>query len=165
MPSVRAAEQNDSENYAVAGFVDEQAIARMMEMPCTRRRLPQPIDLALSAGDDDFAGWRRTPASPFIAITNVTTTAPGPVKRAKPPEIDEPGIGQPVGSGHRWWLAGVAGMTATFLFSMLLLSISNRNSVGPPIIVPEPIKNTTQTAEPPADSGLEITLHHPAGGI
>lgn len=165
LPCVRADHPNDMESYIVDGFVDEEAITRLMETPYARRQLPYPEDLVLPAGDEDFAGWRRKPASPFVAMADLAVVPDAPVKRAKPPQIDEPGIGLPVGSGHRWWLACVTGMMATLLFSMLLLSISSRNSGGAPLVVPEPAKQTTQAAEPPAGIGLEITLLRPAGGI
>jgi len=165
LPSVRAEHPNDSENYAANGFVDEEAIARLMQAPHARRQLPRPEDLVLPSSDQDFAGWHRTAVPPFLVMENLASAADPPVKRAKPPEIDEPGIGQPVGPEHRWWLACVAGMMATFLFSMLLLSISSRNSGGTPLVVPEPATRPIQAAEPAAASGPEITLHRPAGGI
>jgi len=148
------------------GFVDEEVVTRLMQMPYATREVPHLSNLVLAANDYDFAGWRMPAVkSPFIAMAGVTPAATATFKRAKPPEIDEPGIGQPVRSGHRWWLAGVAGMMSTFLFSLLLLFLSDRNFDTAPLVVPAPLERAPQPAEPSADSGPEITLHHATGGI
>lgn len=48
------------------------------------------------------------------------------VRRAVPPLITEADIGTPHHGTHRWWLAGLAGVLSTMLFTLLLLTLSSR---------------------------------------
>ena len=55
------------------------------------------------------------------------------VRRAVPPLITESDIGTSHHGTHRWWLAGLAGVLSTMLFTLLLLTLSSRHgeSSGP----------------------------------
>lgn len=103
------------------GFVDEAVVMALMTGPLPSRSVAFPEDLALSADDLDFAGWRLSPTLP--RVSEVTRDIP---RRASPPFIEEPGIGAPHLGAHRWWLAGLAGVLSTLLFSVLLLNLSSR---------------------------------------
>jgi hypothetical protein len=49
------------------------------------------------------------------------------VRRAVPPLITESGIGTSHHGTHRWWLAGLAGVLSTMLFTLLLLTLSSHH--------------------------------------
>ena len=53
------------------------------------------------------------------------------VRRAVPPLITEADIGTPHHGTHRWWLAGLAGVLSTMLFTLLLLTLSSRPAPPP----------------------------------
>jgi len=102
-----------------AGFVDDAVILAIVAGPPATRQGPLAANPALAASEMDFAGW-RLPAAPPAAASQ-----PG-ARRAAPPAIEEPGIGEPHRGSHRWWLAGLAGATSTLLFSALLLTLASR---------------------------------------
>ena len=84
--------------------------------PAASRKVPFPADLALSADDLDFAGWALPPRR-SAARAEVP-------RRPAPPVIAEPGLGSPHAGSHRWWMAGLAGILSSSLFSILLLHLS-----------------------------------------
>src|SRR5688572_16268192 len=115
LPTVRTESEAGSLQMEREGFVDELAIAAMTAPARITRSMAKPSDLALAADEMDFAGWSL---SPFDRAGIRTAAAP---RRATPPVIAEPGLGEPHSGSHRWWLAGLAGIFSTMLFSALLL--------------------------------------------
>lgn len=111
------------------GFVDEAAVMALLRGPQSVRSHPHPEDLILSVDDMDFAGWQVSASTPFRGGEFPPQVIDATVRRASPPQIDEPGIGTPHRGSHRWWLAGLAGAFSTMLFSVLLLSLTSRASM------------------------------------
>ena len=114
------------------GFVDEDVALSLITGPVAPRGRVRHEDLALPADESDFAGWNLA-AAPESALRPEKrelrppeTAVPDTYRRAQPPAMIEPGIGQPHRGGHRWWIAGLAGALSTFLFTVLLVSLSSR---------------------------------------
>lgn len=106
------------------GFVDDEVILALVAGPKASRTVGNPMDLALAADDMDFAGWSLSSELPIHAVRAEV----GPERRPAPPELDEPGIGEPHRGSHRWWLAGLAGALSTMIFTLVLIALSNRPS-------------------------------------
>lgn len=120
------------------GFVDESVVRAIITGPAPGRSTAYPEDLALAADDLDFAGWQlpatqaarpRTAEIPPHVIDAI-------VRRAAPPLVAESGIGTPHHGTHRWWLAGLAGVLSTMLFTLLLLTLSSRPGESGPALPP-----------------------------
>lgn len=136
LPTVRKEEASDSFLMEREGFVDEAVVTALVAGGSLPRYAPVSSDLALSADDMDFAGWSIAPALPprvsekdspeMEAFSGVDIRESAPL-----PVIDdrEPGLGQSHRGGHRWWLAGLAGILCTLLGSVLFLSLSERPNV------------------------------------
>lgn len=139
LPTLRTDDESTSFLMEKEGFVDEAVVAAMVAAPHHISR-SQPIhaDLALSSDDLDFAGWSFPAASPARQpVVAPRHEATSPARRPEPPVICEPGLGASHQGNHRWWIAGLAGILSTMLFSVLLLSLSYRpgaaaNAVTPP---------------------------------
>ena len=146
LPSLRFDEKSRAQLMEMEhdGFVDEAAVTALMASPRQPRNSGFPEDLALAADDLDFAGWRLGPAPRSRGAEVPPQVIDAIVRRASPPP--EPGLGLPHHSGHRWWLAGLAGVLTTLLFSLLLLSLSTRSEVLPE---PPPLA-TIPASQPPA---------------
>lgn len=135
LPSIRSRDESSSLTMEREGFVDEAAVMALITGSPPGRSTAYPEDLALAADDLDFAGWQlpapqtaRPQAAEIPArVANSIT------RRATPPLIAESGIGTPHHGTHRWWLAGLAGVLSTMLFTLLLLTLSFRpgESFGP----------------------------------
>ncbi|MEO8615547.1 MAG: hypothetical protein ABI600_10425 [Luteolibacter sp.] len=125
LPTLRAIDEPDALVIEREGFVDEAAISALMSGPLfPSRQAPYPEDLALAAGDLDFAGWKLSPPPhPRLLETPFHVQ---PRRRPAPPVIEEPGLGLPHSGSHRWWLAGLAGLLSTLIFSLLLLNLAVR---------------------------------------
>ena len=129
--------------------------------------MPQPEDLILGVDDIDYAGWQLSPARSFRSCEVPPQVIDAIVRRATPPSVEEPGIGIPHLGSHRWWLAGLAGVLSTMLFSILLISLSSRGgrdfetTLAPKVLAKtQPVKietpeKTTKTAALAARSGDE----------
>lgn len=126
LPSERIEDDSASFQLERDGFVDESAIMALLRGPQSTRSLPNHEDLILAVDDMDFAGWQISSSTPFRGSEIPPHVIDAIVRRASPPEIEEPGIGQPHRGSHRWWLAGLAGVFSTVLFSILLVSLSAR---------------------------------------
>jgi hypothetical protein len=128
LPSPRQCEDDSLQVMERDGFVDEQAVLELLAGPIPSRSVADSRDLILSVDDMDFAGWRLSPTLPARSIEPVSVVSKTkPIdRRPAPPVLDEPGLGAPHRGSHRWWLAGLAGALSTMLFSLLLLSLSNR---------------------------------------
>jgi hypothetical protein len=137
LPTLRNDSAGDIPLMEKEGFVDEAVVLALLTGPVQARTLAGPDDLALPADDMDFAGWRLS--NSFLPRSN---RQPSPFTevgeafgyRAAPPTLeepvwDEPGLGDPHRGTHRWWLAGLAGLLSTLLFSLLLLTLSNRSQL------------------------------------
>lgn len=138
------------------GFVDDEVILALVAGPSATRPQGNPLDLVLAADEMDFAGW-SLPAEPTNRSVWVDNT---PQRRAAPPELEEPGIGEPHRGSHRWWLAGLAGALSTMIFTLVLIAISNRP--GPDVNVitvirPQPKAQTAPQSEAAPRLTPEIT--------
>lgn len=148
------------------GFVDDAVVMALLTGPVQPRTLANPNDLALPADDMDFAGWRLSKSLPERSIQQVSPFSAAddlsepPVCRAAPPTLDEPGLGDPHRGTHRWWLAGLAGVLSTLLFSVLLLSLSNRSRLDIEgfSIIRKPVVPATEPVRPqPSAAETELT--------
>lgn len=128
LPSTRPADESRSLAMEREGFVDEAVVLALITGPSHPRRVSYPEDLALAADDLDFAGWQQPSAAPSRPRTAEVPphVIDAIVRRAAPPVLQETGISPPHHGAHRWWLAGLAGVLATMLFSVLLLSLASR---------------------------------------
>ncbi|MEO5913587.1 MAG: hypothetical protein ABIS50_05110 [Luteolibacter sp.] len=129
LPSIRNEEDCPSLQMEREGFVDEAVVAALVSGPRSTRSVAYPEDLVLAVDDMDYAGWQLSPATPFRGAEVPPQVIDAIVRRASPPVIDEPGIGAPHLGSHRWWLAGLAGVLSTMLFSVLLLTLSSRQGI------------------------------------
>jgi hypothetical protein len=88
-----------------------------------------PEDLALVSDDLDFAGGQL----PATQVARLRTAEIPPhvihtiVRRTAPPLVAESDSGTTFHGTHRRWLAGLAGVLSTILFTLLLLSLSSRH--------------------------------------
>ncbi len=153
-PSLRTSDESGNLLMEREGFVDEAVVTALLRAPYGVRSVAVPTDLALAADDSDFAGWQLPTAftpSPFTSRMGAVEAAPAlaatPTRRAAPPMIEEPGIGTPHYGAHRWWLAGLAGVLSTMLFSVLLLALSSRSTHFEETVL-SPRKLTTPVAAP-----------------
>ncbi len=126
LPILRTDEDSGAFQMEREGFVDDAVVIQMMIGPLPGRSVADPTDLALAADDNDFAGWQLAATTFSRTITAAPEITRSVFRRATPPVVEEPGIGPPHQGEHRWWLAGLAGVLSTLLFSVLLLSLSSR---------------------------------------
>ncbi|MDP3849959.1 MAG: hypothetical protein Q8Q59_05600 [Luteolibacter sp.] len=103
------------------GFVDDAVVRALITGPVQPRPQGFCKDLALLADDIDFAGWRLPGERP-------APSDEGNPRRAAPPAMEEPGIGDAHRGSHRWWLAGMAGAMSTLVISALLFSLTARDT-------------------------------------
>lgn len=145
-----------------ADFVDEDVALSLIAGPVAPRGRVRHEDLALPADESDFAGWNlgtapersQRPGKRMVPISE--TPAPETQRRAQPPAMVEPGIGQPHRGGHRWWIAGIAGALSTFLFTVLLLSLSSRSvPLSEEILFSAPRVPTAKPTARPAENAPE----------
>ncbi len=130
LPAVRPNPPRGSAKPEMEGFVDESAILALLAKPAVPRSRGHLPDLALSASDDDFAGWPEPLVqSPFRAIAETEPAAVAAVRRPSPPRCVEPGIGTAHRGNHRWWLAGIAGAVTSLLLACLLLTVARQTQV------------------------------------
>jgi hypothetical protein len=125
LPTLRPEDESNSLLMEREGFVDEAVVTALMAESPYSRSIGYPEDLALAADDMDFAG-RTLSAGPFRGSPFPWEAPEVENRRAEPPLIDEPGLGAPHRGSHRWWLAGLAGMLSTMLFSLLFITLSAR---------------------------------------
>ncbi len=126
LPTLRADDISGTFQMEREGFVDDGVIVQMMIGTLPGRSVADPADLALAADDNDFAGWQLTATTFSRTMTAAPETPHSIFRRAAPPVVEEPGLDAPHQGEHRWWLAGLAGVLSTLLFSLLLLSLSSR---------------------------------------
>lgn len=128
------------------GFVDDAVVARLLSPAVASRRTSSPDDLALAADDLDFAGWQLALAdgmtSAFRGTEEITEIPPLSFRRATPPALSSPGVVAAHGTLHRWCLAGLAGVLATLILTLLLL-LSSR---------PDPAPESCPSVGSPAES-------------
>lgn len=156
LPSLRTDDPSRSLFMEREGFVDDAVVMALLTGPFPGRHVALPEDLALSSDDLDFAGWRLSPSLQMVPEVN-----PDIARRASPPFIEEPGIGAPHRGAHRWWLAGIAGILSTMLFSLLLLNLSSRPGPNFETIITGGMltaaKPTSVTRAEPAKTAPELT--------
>lgn len=167
LPSVRTEDESGSFLLERDGFVDEAVISAMVSAPHHPvRSAGYPEDLALAADDMDFAGWRLSKAVTVRRAEVPPQVIEAILRRAAPPAIAEPGIGASHQGSHRWWLAGLAGVLSTMLFSLLLLSLSARPGSRFEILSPQvlaPAKPLPVKDVQPAVATPELTDISPPG--
>lgn len=139
LPSPRGDDPSQSMLMEREGFVDEALVMALMTGPLPTRQVAFPEDLALPSDDLDFAGWQLSP--------NIQKA--GLARRASPPFMQEPGIGTPHLGAHRWWLAGLAGVFSTLLFSLLLLSLASRAAPNIETVVTRGMLTSVKPASAP----------------
>ena len=154
-PLVRDPDESGSLRMEREGFVDEAVVTALRMRPVHVRSVAYLEDLALACDDQDFAGWRiaerlpvRNPEVPPQVIEAI-------VRRAAPPIVGEPGLGQPHHGSHRWWLAGLAGALSTLLFSLLLLTLSARPGTRFETILSPSNLTTAKPVSPPDDTKIK----------
>lgn len=161
LPSPRNVEESESLQFEREGFVDEQVVAEMVCGPRSMRSMPCPEDLILSVDDMDFAGWQLSPLGNSRSAEVPPQVIDAIVRRATPPAIEEPGIGAPHLGSHRWWLAGLAGVLSTMLFSVLLLTLAHRPGM---VVAPHSLsqsKSVPVTTPEAPRSAPELTATSP----
>jgi len=162
LPTIRDDEENAPRSADMHGFVDDAVIQSIMTGPVSQRNQGLREDLALSADDDDFAGWHFTAPSPFREMAETSTPLKtSPPRRAVAPVYTESGIGTPHTGSHRWWVAGFGGALTTLLLSYLLITLAHRpmpeNSadMGAPLVVSQATWN--QPAHQDSIPPVEVT--------
>lgn len=138
LPSVRMNDESGALQMEREGFVDESAVLALLSGPTHLRTSSYPEDLALAADDLDFAGWQLPISAPVVRPAEFPPQVIDAIvrRRATPPSLDEPGIGSPHFGSHRWWLAGMAGVFSTLLFTLLLITLSSRAPLNPEPVQP-----------------------------
>ncbi|MEO7101100.1 MAG: hypothetical protein ABI162_17215 [Luteolibacter sp.] len=134
LPVLRAEDETGSLHMERHGFVDEDVVAALVLGPnALSRQSAYPEDLALAPDDLDFAGWSLTPppeprliVTPPNVVVHPSSGDERPRRPAPPVMEEEAGLDSPHSGSHRWWLAGLAGVLSTMLFSLLLLNLSSR---------------------------------------
>lgn len=159
LPSNRADSDMDSSVMEREGFVDDAVVLALVAGPVQPRVLADQRDLILPADDMDFAGWSLSTALPLRSIQGPTPFSERLDRQPALPTLEEPGLGSPHQGNHRWWLAGLAGALSTLLFSLLLLSLSNRGhlEIQGISIIPKPAAQPAPVvppAKPAADAEL-----------
>jgi hypothetical protein len=168
LPSIRANDDSGSLQMEREGFVDDAVVMALISGPMQWRSTACHEDLALAADDLDFAGW-QLPTTPLARAVEIPPKgADACIRRATPPVVEEPGIGQPHHGSHRWWLAGLAGALSTMLFSLLLLTLSSRPPVPlapshAPVLVSraKPVQPPTEAPEELAPALTDASLRRP----
>lgn len=143
LPCKRATEDSGSLQMEREGFVDEAVVLALVNSPRHLRSTAYPADLALAADDLDFAGWQLPSAAPVRSPEIPPQVISAIVRRATPPALENAGIGVPRRGSHGWWLAGLAGVLSTMLFSLLLVTFSSRAHFSSEV-VPTPAVVTQQ---------------------
>ena len=141
-PSLRLDESRPGPASQAQGFVDDSVVLALLDGPSASRKSAEPLDLALSPDEMDFAGWRLSPTLPSRSTAAV-------VRRPSPPAFAESGLGEPHRGNHRWWIAGLAGALTTLIFSLLLLSLASRG-ISPDeawISIETPAKQAVEPAD------------------
>lgn len=146
LPSQRSDEDSRAFDMERDGFVDDEVILALVAGPTSPRPTGAGSDLVLAADDMDFAGWSLPSALP----SHAARTEISPERRPAPPELQEPGIGEPHRGSHRWWLAGLAGALSSMIFTLVLIAISNRPA--PDVNVITVIRPQPKAQGLPADS-------------
>lgn len=135
LPTTRADENSTPWQNGQVGFVDDAVVARLITPARTPRLESCPEDLALAADDLDFAGWQldsvsNSTESAFCGTEDLIEVPPLLFGRATPPAIRQASIDAGYDSNHRWWIAGLAGVLATLVVTLLLLILSSRPATG-----------------------------------
>ncbi len=161
LPSPRNEDEFLALQIERGGFVDEDVITALVTGPQSTRSTPYPDDLILSVDDMDFAGWQLSPVGHSRGAEVPPQVINAIIRRATPPVIDEPGIGTPHTGNHRWWLAGLAGVLSTLLFSLLLLTLAQRlGGDSKALMAPQSLSRSKITQPPtsqPSGSVSELT--------
>ncbi len=126
LPTLRADDESAKLLMEREGFVDEAVVAALVRGNLNTRSVAYPNDLALAADDSDFAGWRLSKEVPVRSPEVPAQVIDAIIRRAAPPVMSEHKPGS-LREGNHLWLAGLAGVLSTMLFSVLLLSLAARS--------------------------------------
>jgi hypothetical protein len=165
LPSTRFSSPSEMPVLERDGFVDDSVIQAILAGPVSPRQVWNPGDLVLAADEMDFAGWQLTNRVPdFEKVEAALPPEPLP-RRAAPPVLEEPGLGEPHRGTHRWWIAGLAGAFSMLLFSLLLFSLSQHEKLEakglstaplPAARQETPVPVVSEPADSPDISGVVI---------
>jgi hypothetical protein len=140
LPFVRSEGNTHSVMMEQDGFVDEAVVNAMVSKPMGRRSMAKPSDMVLSAEELDFAGWdfpvaavERVPKP--VAVPVAMIVRPVEADKVAPLKLSRAREQHPENTG-RWWLAGLLGVIATIVFSLVLLKIIAPAAfkVTPPVV-------------------------------
>ena len=150
LPSLRPKEAMDSLRMETEGFVDEEIVRALICGPQVARAIARPADLALSSGDEDFAGWH----APLAAIVDdIPPAPPRTVQTRLIEEKPEP----PHSNRHRRWVAATAAILSTLSLACLLLVLSRRPAADAAIPSTKP-EATEHSAAPGEPAGLPASI-------
>ncbi|MFT4175951.1 MAG: hypothetical protein QM627_04785 [Luteolibacter sp.] len=156
LPTARDEENRASRPPQEHGFIDDAVIHSLLAGPAATRSRSNQQDLALSADDNDFAGWQfPAPASTVLpasapvrasALAADTHFDPEPEVGPRKPlfaprslEYTEPETDAVHANKHHWWIAAAAVIMSALLLSYLLLTLAHR---------PMPVDETSVPSSP-----------------
>jgi hypothetical protein len=137
LPTICAENESESRRFEREGFVDDAVVAAMARpLKSGARTMACAQDLILAADDLDFAGWQVPAAAPWL-VRDGNPVVAFPSHRPATPLMRQPGLGRRHSAAHRWWLAGLAGVLSTLLFSLLLLTLATRPASDSETLLPQ----------------------------
>lgn len=124
-----------------AGFVDEEVVRKLVARPSSRRAVARPSDMVLSADDLDFAGWHfltQAHACQPAAFVPAESTEVAALNFSRCTETHQ-------GIAGRWWLAGLLGVVAVIVISLVLIKLISPASFG---LTPAPVSEDVRLLLP-----------------
>jgi len=144
LPSETSEESHEFRRIGCEGFIDEQAVSRVIARGAYDRTSAQPTGMILSASGDDYAGWMLPVKSPFREMTDQQPAPMTAQRLPQPPTLRreaEPGIDTPYQGGHRWWVFGMSGAMTCVIMALTILSLAQRHDMAGLTIAPIPAVN------------------------
>ena len=151
LPFVRTEGSAQAALVEEAGFVDEEVVTKLVARPSARRTQAKPSDMVLSADDLDFAGWdfptqaHAREAKPEFGrkpaeFVPADTPEVAPLKFSRSHETHQD-------PGGRWWLAGLLGVVAVIVISLVLIKLIAPASFD---VKPSPVSEEIRPLSPAA---------------
>jgi hypothetical protein len=167
LPTLRSDDESDRHLMEREGFVDEAVVAALVKGNPPSRSAACPDDLALAADDFDFAGWRLSKAETVRSPEVPPQVIDAIVRRAAPPVVGRSRPESEPQAKYRWWFVGSAGVIASLLFSILLLTLSARPGSHFEMLLSPRMLTTTKPVSAqqtePAKLTTELTEVSPIG--
>lgn len=132
LPCETSEESNQFRRIGSEGFIDEEAVSRVIARGAYGGTGMQHAGIALSASGDDYAGWVLPVQSPFRKMTGEHMASRVPTRLPGPPTLHtetEAGIGTAYLGGHRWWLFGMSGAMTCGIMALTLFSLAQRHDM------------------------------------